>query len=106
MRGGGDQYGITTKFTLETYPIGQIWGGIRVYNGKQRTQVFDALADFIQNNHKDPKAAMIYTSGGGQVICQFFYNGTTPPAGAFGKFEALKPSVDYIRTMSYPDLVS
>lgn len=38
----------------------QAWGGARIYMGN-RNQVYDALHDFIGNNYKDPKAAIIFT---------------------------------------------
>ncbi|QDS72887.1 hypothetical protein FKW77_007603 [Venturia effusa] len=60
MRGGGDQFGIITRFTLQAYPIGKAWGGARIYAGN-RDQIYDALHDFIGNNYKDPKASVIFT---------------------------------------------
>ncbi|TID27652.1 FAD-binding domain-containing protein [Venturia nashicola] len=64
MRGGGDQFGIITRYTLQAYPIGKAWGGVRIFTGN-RDQFYDALHDFIGNNHKDPKAAVIFTVSGG-----------------------------------------
>jgi hypothetical protein len=38
----------------------QAWGGARLYMGN-RDQIYEALHDFIGNNYKDPKAAVIFT---------------------------------------------
>ncbi|KAF2397828.1 FAD-binding domain-containing protein [Trichodelitschia bisporula] len=108
MRGGGDQFGITTKFTLTAYPIGKIWGGIRIFT--QRDPTFAALHDFI-GGQKDPKAAIIFTTmsnplGGSLFLVFFFYDGEKPPAGTFGKFEQLRPLIDMVKVQPYSDMVS
>ena len=105
MRGGGSQFGIVTKFTLRAYPMGPVWGGMRTYDPKDRSRVFNALADFIENNHKDPNAAIIFTSGLGSASVAFVYFGATPPKGAFGKFEDIKATLDTCQTTTYESIV-
>src|ERR1700760_950769 len=85
--------------------MGQVWGGIRAYGPWDRIKVFEALADFVENNHKDPKAAVIFMSGMGTTQLAMVYDGPVPPKGAFGKFETLTPMMDLARTMAYTDLV-
>jgi hypothetical protein len=37
----------------------------------------------------------------------FFYDGPTPPEGVFGsKFLKITPSLDFVKTRSYPDLLN
>jgi hypothetical protein len=89
--------------------MGQAWGGLRGYTGASQSALYAALADFVENNHKDPKAAIIFTAGnalGSPVYSVFFcYDGPTPPKGAFGKFEGIKASFDTTKTMRYLDIV-
>lgn len=54
--------GIVTKFTMKAFPIGQIWGGIRVYVSKHKDEIFQGLHEFINNPNADPKAAVIVES--------------------------------------------
>lgn len=135
MRGGGSQFGelslivflpceeirgkdsqmmagIVTQFTVKTHPIGQIWGGNRVYRGKQIDQVFAALHDFVPTNKDDTKAAVIvngiYVVGGINFANIFYYYGAPEPptTGPLAKFLAIKAIADTTSTRSYPDLVS
>ena len=73
-------------------------------------QIWAALHDFIANGQENPKAAIICNSnfaiGGLKIYMVFyFYDGPTPPAGAFGKFESILPLLDLTGTKSYADLV-
>jgi hypothetical protein len=89
--------------------MGQAWGGLRGYTGASQVDLYAALADFVENNHKDPKAAIIFTAGnalGSPVYSVFFcYDGATPPKGAFRKFEDIKASFDTTKTTRYLDIV-
>lgn len=50
--------GIVTEFTLQTFPQGQVWGGLMTFTGDHFEAIATATANFAQNN-TDPKAAII-----------------------------------------------
>jgi hypothetical protein len=111
MRGGGDQFGIVTKFTIRTYPQGDVWAGFKMFAYKDRDLVFEALADFVENNHKNQKAAIIFASGFGSsdiltAGMLLVYDGPSPPKGAFGKFEDIPCQISLGTSMKYTTLVS
>jgi hypothetical protein len=62
MRGGGSQFGIVTKFTLRTYPVTQIWSGVRSFNATKE-EYYEALQEYIANFANHPKAATLLTLG-------------------------------------------
>jgi hypothetical protein len=71
--------------------------------------LFAALHDFIEDQ-KDPKAAVIFTTsqqmgGYGMYGIFFLYDGPIPPPGVWGKFEAIKPTIDLAKTQTYSDMV-
>ncbi|KAJ4245724.1 hypothetical protein NW762_013848 [Fusarium torreyae] len=84
LRGSGSQFGIATQFTVQTYPIGNVWGGMRIYDESKTDDIYKALHEFIPHNNLDPKAAIIVTSivaiGSSKAFIVFyFYDGEEPP---------------------------
>lgn len=113
MRGGGNQYGIVTNFTMKAVPIGtngKVWGGPIVFSDTNRNALLAAFHDFTEKP-ADPKAAIILTSahlgGVGVWILHRFYDGEQPSQGAFKQFEAIDhiPGLDGGWARSYGDLL-
>ncbi|KAH8590934.1 hypothetical protein B0O99DRAFT_633873 [Bisporella sp. PMI_857] len=59
LKGGGNNFGIVTKFSLKTYPLHQVWGGNRNYAIEDLPAVFNAMHEYQSVPHKDPYANMI-----------------------------------------------
>ncbi|KAL1713972.1 hypothetical protein EV715DRAFT_276935 [Schizophyllum commune] len=92
LKGGYNNYGIVTRFTLKTYPQGKLWGGHALYTEELSDEFSDALYNFSEHN-TNPKASLIgsYSSINGELYSTLFmaYNGPTPPDGVFDKFLAM-----------------
>ncbi|KAL4919182.1 hypothetical protein BDW62DRAFT_209913 [Aspergillus aurantiobrunneus] len=58
--GGGNAYGVVTKYTVQSHPVDTFYAGIVVYLFEQNSDVLNAISNFIQYN-EDPKAAIIGT---------------------------------------------
>ncbi|KAL2848979.1 hypothetical protein BJX68DRAFT_255602 [Aspergillus pseudodeflectus] len=58
--GGGNAYGVVTKYTVQSRPAGTFYAGIVVYLFQKNSDVLNAIGNFIQYN-EDPKAAVIGT---------------------------------------------
>ncbi|OOF95626.1 hypothetical protein ASPCADRAFT_506521 [Aspergillus carbonarius ITEM 5010] len=115
LRGGGNRYGIVTKFTIQGHPLGtngQIWGGMRFYNADKRQQIFEALSDFTRD-YPDAKAAVIPTFDFGlpgalvsNPTLFFFYDGANPPANAFVGLDKIESLFSTTKAQSYTELTN
>ncbi|KAF2665625.1 FAD binding domain-containing protein [Microthyrium microscopicum] len=110
LQSGGGQFGIVTRFTLNTFEQGPVWGGVRFYNGDKTPQLLAAVRDFTEY-YPDPRAGLILTAettlyGYADLWVMFyFWNGASPPAHVFENFTKLPPMIDTVKTQSYTDLV-
>lgn len=59
MRGGGNNFGIVTRFDVVTFPQGNILGGGLTFRLDSSSTLVDALVDFTTNAPKDPYAAVL-----------------------------------------------
>jgi FAD/FMN-containing dehydrogenase len=61
LKGGGNNFGIVTAYTMRAHPQGQIWGGNLAFTADKSAQLLSALRDFTEY-YPDDKAAIIMTA--------------------------------------------
>ncbi|OGM41709.1 FAD dependent oxidoreductase [Aspergillus bombycis] len=109
LKGGGNNFGIVTAYTLQTHPMDhKVWGGNYVFSADKTPQILEAIRDFTEN-YPDDKAAIIVTAEHAALINTWimflFYDGPEPPQGVFDRFKAIGP-LDTTKTWdSYYDLL-
>ena len=74
LKGGANNYGIVTKFTLKTYDVPKVTTSIQVFNETYFPQFFDAMCNSAKVDDEDPIAA--------GMIATVTYNATTKIASA------------------------
>ncbi|KAF5572520.1 6-hydroxy-d-nicotine oxidase [Fusarium pseudoanthophilum] len=114
LKGGGNQFGIVTRFSLKTYKqTTQVWAGILTFSIDKASQVFNATQAFIARY--DPLSHMYLSMGGGSnpqlsfINVYVFYNASSPPTGdanPFAAFYAAEPIADTTSTQNYSTLIA
>ncbi|KAI0310362.1 FAD-binding domain-containing protein [Amylostereum chailletii] len=108
LRGGFNNFGIVTKFTLVSHPQTDVWGGVAVFNGTQFDALSAAVSHFDATN-TDKKAQLIFTlTAPAQTTVAsviLFYDGPTPSPGIFDAFLAVPTLSADLSTRSFLSLV-
>jgi len=99
LRGGLNNFGIVTKFTLKTYNQTDVWAALLAFEGDQIEPAYEALSEWTSVEH-DRKGMQIgiINYDGGEVTFQmiFFYDGPKPPEGFYDDFLNLPNSAKVI----------
>lgn len=99
LKGGGSQFAIVTTFIMQTYPIGKVWGGHKIYTLDKKAELLRATHNLV-SNYYDPKAAVIVTFSTTildlvQVFVVFyFYNDPSGPGAILDEFNQIEASID------------
>ncbi|KAH9479669.1 putative FAD-linked oxidoreductase [Psilocybe cubensis] len=108
LKGGFNNFGIVTRFTLQTFPQTQVWGGLITITAPFIPQVAAATAAF-GSSVTDPKAGIITTynflAGSPGISQLLFYDGPNPPPGIFDDFLSIPFLTKDVKTRSFKSLV-
>ncbi|KAJ7250738.1 FAD-binding domain-containing protein [Mycena rebaudengoi] len=109
LKGGLNNFGIVTRFTLKAHPQGQVWGGLITYTVAQIPEVSAAVERFSANV-TDPKAGLIsaynFLAGQPGISHIMFYDGPSPPAGIFDDFLAIPHLTKDVSTRDFLSLIT
>ncbi|KAF8336978.1 FAD dependent oxidoreductase [Cantharellus anzutake] len=108
LKGGLNNFGIVTRFTLRTFPQTQVWAGVIMYSGLVWERTVDAVYAFIASN-TDPNANILaaYTVAGGVQVMPLlvFYNRPQPPSKLFDNFFNIPHLSSTVGTKDFLDFV-
>jgi hypothetical protein len=93
LRGGGNNFGIVTRFDLKTITQGSLWSGSLIYLPEYTDDAIDAFYNYGINAATDPKSAVImnwaYDEGLFLAVADLEYANTTENPPIFQNFTAI-----------------
>ncbi|KAF8657984.1 hypothetical protein AX14_007770 [Amanita brunnescens Koide BX004] len=109
LKGGLNNFGVVTRFTLNTFPQPEVWTASIIYPESAMSDVSAAVIKFTSNN-KDEKVNMapMYLSLNGTIVVTqiLYYDGPSPPAGVFDDVLSITSLSSNIHKGSYADFIS
>lgn len=112
LRGGGSNFGIVTRYDMETIQQGKIWGGSIFYDISTVPQQLQAFSDVntgeATHGVYDEYAAVIqsigYSNGSYAVLNNFQYTKPVTDPPVFQKITAIQPQLfNTLRTSNMTD---
>ncbi|RYP61823.1 hypothetical protein DL771_009989 [Monosporascus sp. 5C6A] len=108
LKGGGNNFGIVTRFDLNVFEQGQLWGGKIFYFQNSFSGQIQSLVDYLHNqNDVDVHicVSLGYAAALGDIMCMndiFCLNPEKPKA--LEPFADIQPQVDQMRTLRVDSL--
>ena len=110
LRGGGNNFGVVVKFTLNTIEQGLMWGGSRIHLEDQFPAVINAFYNLGLDSATDPNAAQILSFAYAQAqnlnLAAAALQYTLPVSNAtiFAEYMAIPPIQDTTQVRSLTNL--
>lgn len=98
LKGGSNNFGVVTRFDLETFEQGDLWGGSTINPIEKREEVFQAFVDLNARSEYDEYASVIntfaYISATKQwlIVNNLVYSHPTSHPKALEPFESIEPA--------------
>ncbi|KAI1204149.1 putative FAD-binding oxidoreductase [Annulohypoxylon truncatum] len=109
LKGGANNFGIVTKFTLKAYDIHDAWGGVRVYSLDALPALFDAMYQYQSVANKDPYANIMLqafpTNASIGAILNMVYLKPEAEPEAFAPFRNITPLADQTKLQTLTELM-
>ncbi|KAL8685841.1 MAG: hypothetical protein Q9218_007511 [Villophora microphyllina] len=110
LRGGGNNFGIVTRLDLETFPQGDMLGGVNTYSLTANTSLFSAYQDFVIDQAQDQDAALIlgfaYIQGTWLAVNNYEYPKPITSPAIFRNFFAVPKISSTERITNLTDLTA
>ncbi|RYP06146.1 hypothetical protein DL764_003322 [Monosporascus ibericus] len=109
LKGGGNNFGIVTRFTLSTYPVNQVWAGIKGYSFDDLPALHEAMLEYQTSTNDDYSNLMIQGFPGNRsmsaVVSMIYLKPEESPA-AFAPFYRLNTTFDTTHVSSFTEFLS
>lgn len=91
LKGGGPNFGIVSRYDLDTVPVYEIWGQMMIYAPDQAGAVLDAFTEWQLNGASDVKSTVAIDISLTSVVIGLVYSEPANNPSAFAPFYDLEP---------------
>ncbi|OTA98692.1 hypothetical protein M426DRAFT_69295 [Hypoxylon sp. CI-4A] len=110
LKGGANNFGIVTSFKLSTYPIRDVWGGVKAYSLESLPALLKAALEYQSSPRKDPYANFMMqgfpTNSSFGIIMNMVYLKPEVSPPAFEPFYHINTTSDTTKLRSFTDFLS
>jgi hypothetical protein len=115
LRGGGNNFGVVTRYDMKTFKQGPLWGGSVYYFAHSFPSQIEALVNEIQKPDASEETHLMisigYAAQFGQTVCQnqVYYTQAVEKPAVLEPFTAIQPQIEQmnsIRMMSLKEASS
>jgi hypothetical protein len=110
LKGGLNNFGLVTSFTLRTYPIYKVWGGVKFYNFTDLPKLLQAANKYQSTPTKDPYANFMLqafpTNQSVGVVLNMVYLKPEPSPPAFAPFYSIPTTADTTKVQTLREMMS
>jgi FAD/FMN-containing dehydrogenase len=102
LRGGLNNFGIVTSFTMKTLKAGPVWGGVTYYMPGTFSQVLRSACDFVDDETDEDTHIMCtvgYGFGHQAVTCIMYHTQGRMNPPSLQRFTTVQPQIEHMNTM-------
>jgi len=100
LKGGGPNYGIVSRYDLNTVPVYEIWGKMMIYAPNQAGAVLDAFTEWQLNGASDVKSTVALDISLTSIVIGLVYSEPADNPSAFASFYDLEPLATPVPAMN------
>jgi hypothetical protein len=97
MKDGNNNFGIVTRFDMQSFPQGQMWGGLLTYGGSTFPELAEKFINFTNSPEADPEAHVIAASsfafGQEFAVSSIYHSKPEAKPSSLAPFAGIQPQV-------------